>query len=232
MKKEDLYDIQEVCKMLGTTSRTLRFYEEKGIVSSTSMPFQSRRQYSKEQIDHIRNVLVLRALGISVKSIIALQSQKIDLREAILSRRAEIAAAMDAKRKELTLLNEALTVIESGDDIFQQKSQQEEECFDDQLTKLAKICSNAVIEGDTDTLYRHLSKKMIEYMPRESYEVVRADTLAPAGRLISIERLERDKKYPHILYQYARYEKLGIKIKLVFHHGQVTGLWIGYYELT
>ena len=29
MQKKALYDITDVCKMLGTTSRTLRFYEEK-----------------------------------------------------------------------------------------------------------------------------------------------------------------------------------------------------------
>lgn len=232
MEKEKLYDIGEVCKLLGTTSRTLRFYEEKGIISSTPVPFQSRRQYTKEQIDHIRNVLVLRTLGISVKAIKALQDKKIDLRDAVLSKRAEIAAAMDAKRKELVLLNEALTVIESGDDIFQQNPQKKEELSGDGLSALAALCAKAVIEGDTDFLYQYLSPKLIEYMPRKSYEIVRADTFAPAGKLLSIEHLERDKKHPHILYQYARYEKVGIKIKLVFHHGQLSGLWIGYCELT
>ena len=38
MSKEHLYDITEVCGMMGTTSRTLRFYEEKGIIKSTSSP--------------------------------------------------------------------------------------------------------------------------------------------------------------------------------------------------
>lgn len=232
MEKEGLYDIGEVCKLLGTTSRTLRFYEEKGIISSTDVPFQSRRQYTGAQVDHIRNVLVLRALGISVKAIKALQDNKIDLRDAVLSKRAEIAAAMDTKRKELVLLNEALTVIESGDDIFHQKPPKEESDIEDGLARLAKLCANAVIEGDTDFLYQHLSPKMLEYMPRESYEIIRNDTLAPAGKLIAIERLERDKKHPHILYQYARYEAVGIKIKMVFHHGQLSGLWMGYFELT
>lgn len=232
MEKEELYDIGEVCKLLGTTSRTLRFYEEKGIISSTDVPFQPRRQYTGAQVDHIRNVLVLRALGISVKAIKALQDNKIDLREAVLSKRAEIAAAMDAKRKELVLLNEALTVIESGNDIFHQKPQKEEPDIEDGLARLANLCANAVIKGDTDLLYQHLSPKMIEYMPRESYEIIRNDTLAPAGKLIAIGRLERDKKYPHILYQYARYEAVGIKIKMVFHHGQLSGLWMGYCELT
>ncbi|MBO4283567.1 MAG: MerR family transcriptional regulator, partial [Clostridia bacterium] len=41
MCQKQVYDIAEVCKMLGTTSRTLRFYEEKGIVQSTSVGLSS-----------------------------------------------------------------------------------------------------------------------------------------------------------------------------------------------
>lgn len=37
MYQKSLYDITEVCKMLDTTSRTLRFYEEKGIIQSTTV---------------------------------------------------------------------------------------------------------------------------------------------------------------------------------------------------
>ena len=56
MWQKPLYDITEVCKMLGTTSRTLRFYEEKGIIQSTTVGTSSRRQYTEEQISHIKNV--------------------------------------------------------------------------------------------------------------------------------------------------------------------------------
>ena len=232
MEKEGLYDIGEVCKLLGTTSRTLRFYEEKGIVSSTEVPFQSRRQYTGTQVDHIRNVLVLRALGISVKAIKALQDNKIDLRDAVLAKRAEIAAAMDAKRRELMLLNEALMTIEAGDDIFQQTETIFEESPEDPSAAIATLCAKAILDGDTDTLYQHLSPKLIAYMPRESYEAARTDTLAPAGNFIAVECLEREKNHPNILYQYARYEKVGIKIQLVFHREKIAGLWIGYYEMT
>ncbi|MBR4033904.1 MAG: MerR family transcriptional regulator, partial [Clostridia bacterium] len=66
MYQKSLYDITEVCKMLGTTSRTLRFYEEKGIIQSTTLGTSARRQYSEEQLSLIKNVLVLRTLGLSV----------------------------------------------------------------------------------------------------------------------------------------------------------------------
>ncbi len=32
---KQLYDITEVCAMLGTTSRTLRYYEDQGLITST-----------------------------------------------------------------------------------------------------------------------------------------------------------------------------------------------------
>ncbi|MGN0402359.1 MAG: MerR family DNA-binding transcriptional regulator, partial [Acetatifactor sp.] len=35
MQGEELLDIAEVCELLDITSRTLRFYEEKGLIHST-----------------------------------------------------------------------------------------------------------------------------------------------------------------------------------------------------
>ena len=90
MKENRLYDITEACSILDTTSRTLRFYEEKGIIQSTICGISSRRKYTEEQIYHIRNVLALRALGLSIKTISELQSNNRDLKETILSKRAEI----------------------------------------------------------------------------------------------------------------------------------------------
>ena len=44
MSERNTIDIGEVCRVLGTTSRTLRFYEEKGIIASTPPEFGTRRQ--------------------------------------------------------------------------------------------------------------------------------------------------------------------------------------------
>lgn len=84
MYQKSLYDITEVCKMLDTTSRTLRFYEEKGIIQSTTVGISSRRQYNEKQISRIKNVFVLRTLGLSVKAIVELQTKGIDLKDAVL----------------------------------------------------------------------------------------------------------------------------------------------------
>lgn len=110
MYQKSLYDITEVCKMLDTTSRTLRFYEEKGIIQSTTVGISSRRQYNEKQISRIKNVFVLRTLGLSVKAIAELQTKGIDLKDAVISKCAEIYASIESRIREINLLNEALEV--------------------------------------------------------------------------------------------------------------------------
>ena len=230
MYQKPLYDITEVCKMLGTTSRTLRFYEEKGIIQSTTHGTSSRRQYTEEQISHIKNVLVLRTLGLSVKAVAELQTQGADLKDAVLSKRAEIYASIDSRIREINLLNEALSALESGKDIFAEDWQLSS-AMNAEEKEIARICTDAILSGDTDTLYEYLSSRLAEYMPRDVYRVVRKDTLAPLGNFVSIDKTVADDRFSNKLYCFIRYSKLGLKITYVFHGGKIDGLWLGYYDM-
>ncbi|MBQ9760372.1 MAG: MerR family transcriptional regulator [Clostridia bacterium] len=227
MYQKQIYDITEVCKMLDTTSRTLRFYEEKGIIQSTKVGTSSRRQYTEEQISHIKNVLVLRTLGLSVKAIAELQNSGTDLKDAVLSKRAEIYASIDSRIREINLLNEALSALESGKDIFAEDWQLSS-AMNAQEKEIARICTNAILSGDTDTLYEYLSPRLAEYMPRDVYRVVRKDTLAPLGTFVSIDKTVADDRFSNKLYCFVRFSKLGLKITYVFHGGKIDGLWLGY----
>ena len=151
MYQKQMYDITEVCKMLGTTSRTLRFYEEKGIIQSTTVGTSSRRQYTEEHISHIKNVLVLRTLGLSVKAVAELQTKDADLKDAVLSKRAEIYASIDSLIREINLLNEALSALESGKDIFAEDWQLSS-AMNAEEKEIARICTDAILSGDIDTL--------------------------------------------------------------------------------
>lgn len=226
---EKLYDISEVCRKLETTSRTLRFYEDKGIIESTKTFPSSRRQYTEVQIAQIKNVMILRTLGLSVRAIKSLREQGTDLKTAIISKRAEIFALMDEKNRELHLLSEALALIESGRDIFENSPESLSEYGDPKREEIVRKCTDGVISGE-NTLYDFLSETMKEYMPPSAYEKMRADTLLPLGSFIRIDRLEYDRSYPNVIFHYVKYEKLGLKIKYVFHGEQIYGLWLGYYE--
>ena len=230
MYQKSLYDITEVCKMFGTTSRTLRFYEEKGIIQSTTVGTSSRRQYTEEQLSLIKNVLVLRTLGLSVKAVVALQTKGADLKDAVLSKRAEIYASIDSRIREINLLNEALSALESGKDIFTEDWQLSS-TMNAEEKEIARICTDTILSGDTDTLYKYLSSRLAEYMPRDVYRVVRKDTLAPLGDFVSIDKTVADDRFSNKLYCFIRYSKLGLKITYVFHGGKIDGLWLGYYDM-
>ena len=229
MYQKQLYDIAEVCKMLGTTSRTLRFYEEKGIIQSTTVGLSSRRQYTEEQLSHIKNVLVLRTLGLSVKAVAELQTKETDLKGAVLSKRAEILASIDSRIREISLLNEALSALESGKDIFADNWRRSS-AMNAKEKAIARICTDAVLSGDTDALYEHLAPRLIEYMPKDVFRVVRKDTLAPLGDFVSVDKIVADDRIANKLYCYIKYSKLGLKITYVFHGGKIAGLWLGYYN--
>ena len=230
MYQKRMYDITEVCRMLGTTSRTLRFYEEKGIIQSTTVGISSRRQYTEEQVSLIKNVLVLRTLGLSVKAIAGLQNSGTDLKEAVLSKRAEIYASIESRVREINLLNEALSALESGKNIFNEDWQLSS-AMDAKEKEIARLCTDAILNGDDNVLYEHLSPRLAQYMPKEVYCVVRKDTLAPLGDFVSIEKTVADDRFLNKLYCFVRYTKLGLKITYVFHGGKIDGLWLGYYDL-
>ena len=230
MNQKQMYDITEVCKMLGTTSRTLRFYEEKGIIQSTTVGTSARRQYTEEQLSLIKNVLVLRTLGLSVKSITELQTKGTDLKEAVLSKRAEIYASIESRMREINLLNEALSALESGKNIFSE-DWQHPLTLNTTEKDIAKICTDAILNDDTNLLYKYISPRLAEYMPRDVYRVVRKDTLAPLGDFVSIDKMVADDRFSNKLYCFIRYSKLGLKITYVFHGGKIDGLWLGYYDM-
>lgn len=232
MENERLFDINEVCKMLGTTSRTLRFYEEKGIVKSTRSDSSNRRQYTKEQIDHICNVTVLRTLGLSVKAIAELQNQETDLKKAVLSKRAEIFASIKTREKEIRLLNEALAVIEAEEDIFEKDFQKSSEHSFSHIDKIVKVCTEAIVGGNSEKLYQYFSIKLVEYLPLSAYESVRKDVLEPLGEFVSFERIEHDSESCNCVYCFVKYARLGLKIKFVFHNERISGLWMSYYEIS
>ena len=232
MEQKQYYDITEVCNMLGTTSRTLRFYEAKGIISSTTAGISSRRKYTEDQVSHIRNVLVLRTLGLSIKSIAELQNLGGNLRDAVLEKRAEILASIDTRIREINLLNEALSALESGKNIFKDDWQHASEAGAEKVKEFefARICTEAILSGNDDSLYEHLSPRLAEYLPKSAYQAVRKDTLAPIGELVSVEKSVADENHPNIIYSYIRFSKLGLRIKFVFYSGKIDGLWFDYYD--
>ena len=69
MSKTELKPVQigELAKALDITTRTIRYYEEIGLMGKTERLGGGTRTYSKEEVLRLRFILKLKTLGISLK---------------------------------------------------------------------------------------------------------------------------------------------------------------------
>ncbi len=69
MSKSDSKPIQigELARSLGITTRTIRYYEELGLMGTIDRPGGSTRTYSEEDVLRLKFILKLKTMGISLK---------------------------------------------------------------------------------------------------------------------------------------------------------------------
>ncbi len=216
-------DINELCKQLGCTSRTLRFYEEKGLVESTKDTHSNRRKYTKEQITNIKNVLILRSLGLPVSKIREYLSNDIPLEYIIKERKAELIASMAALNREYSLLCEALSVIENGEDIFTENNGN---ILLTDKKHIAAVFTDLFISSDYRKCFDYFSPLLKEYLPLSAFIKVTTDTLGLSGNIISKEAIIHYDKNANCFYSYIKCEKHDLCIKLVLFSDKVQGIWL------
>jgi DNA-binding transcriptional MerR regulator len=65
--EKEYYQIGEVASMLGITTRTIRYYEEIGLMTHPKRLDGGIRVYTKEDVKRLKFILKLKELGISLK---------------------------------------------------------------------------------------------------------------------------------------------------------------------
>ncbi len=67
--KSEMVQIGELAKNLGITTRTIRYYEEIGLMGRNERQGGSTRTYNKDDILRLKFILKLKTMGISLKEI-------------------------------------------------------------------------------------------------------------------------------------------------------------------
>ena len=90
--------IGQLAKVLGTTTKTLRFYESIGLLKPTLRSESGYRLYDRAGVDRARLVIGLRRLDLSIQELqdLLLEDHKMTLRQRLL-------ALMDEKLREVYL---------------------------------------------------------------------------------------------------------------------------------
>ncbi|MGN0425264.1 MAG: MerR family transcriptional regulator [Acetatifactor sp.] len=229
MEEWKLTDISEICEKFNVTSRTLRFYEEEGLIESTRDADSTRRQYTVEQIGRIREILTLRTIGISIKEIKAYLKGNASLKEVVQLRKAEIIALVDSKMREIKMLNETLMAIDDGEDVLGAESGQEKRSTSEQ-TEIVRKCAEHIVKGELDKLYPFFSKQVSEYMPIDAFKAMWRDSTTGAGDFVRIGETTVSSESDNIVFQKICFSKVNIQLKFVFRNNIIHGLWTSYVE--
>jgi len=120
---EAYLQIGEVAERTGVTQRTLRFYEEKGLLRPPTRMDGGFRLYSEQdvkRVEHIRRLQDL--LGVALAEI----KEMVDAEEVLRELRAQYRpdSAIDEKRRQL---ERAIDVVQGQYGIVKQKTEQMEE---------------------------------------------------------------------------------------------------------
>ncbi|MXO58454.1 MerR family transcriptional regulator [Altererythrobacter salegens] len=106
MKPADLWGIQDVANELGVTHRTLRFYEDKGLISPQRIG--STRVYTRRDLGRMKLILRGKRLGFSLREI----SEFLELYEVDADQHHQIEALLERVRTRLEDLKNQRKAIE------------------------------------------------------------------------------------------------------------------------
>ena len=95
------YTIQELARLAGVSTRTLRYYDQIGLLVPAREPDNEYRQYGQDDIDRLQQILFYRELGVPLDDIRRILSAE-DY-DALASLQSHLAA-LHARRKQLDLL--------------------------------------------------------------------------------------------------------------------------------
>lgn len=109
------YTVQKLSKIAGVSTRTLRYYDEIGILKPARMNSSGYRIYGKEEVGRLQQILFYRELGVSlsdIKNIVT--SPSFDANRALKEHREKLLV----KREQLDLLianiDKTIAVAEEG----------------------------------------------------------------------------------------------------------------------
>ncbi|MFE7113365.1 MerR family transcriptional regulator [Streptomyces sp. NPDC057575] len=77
------WPIAEVARMSGVTARTLRHYDETGLLPPARIGVNGHRYYEEHQLLRLQQILVLRALGVGLPEISRILSEQVDEVDAL-----------------------------------------------------------------------------------------------------------------------------------------------------
>lgn len=112
-----LIKITDLSTQLGLSSRTLRYYEEVGLITSVRPQFEKYRYYDEQNVQRLRQIIILRKMHIPIKDIVRIYDSRemVDITQVFVDRLSEIDREVTALSELKRIINDFLNkMIEKG----------------------------------------------------------------------------------------------------------------------
>lgn len=111
------WSIAQVARMSKVTSRTLRHYDEIGLLPPARVGGNGYRYYEREQLVRLQQILVLRELGVGLETIAEIVHQGRDQAETLRLHRKWLLAERDRFQQLVDTVSRTIEELEGGDTV-------------------------------------------------------------------------------------------------------------------
>jgi DNA-binding transcriptional MerR regulator len=112
------WSIQQIAKLAGTTSRTLRHYDEVGLVPPSRVGGNGYRYYDADALVRLQRVLLLRELGLGIPAIAELLTSQVDDLAALQRHAGWLVAEQERIARQLASVHDTIARMKKGEQIM------------------------------------------------------------------------------------------------------------------
>lgn len=224
MNMRKIKTINEVCKMLELTSRTIRYYEQLGLIKTVRESKTAPRRLDEENIERLRRIRFLRKLGMGLDEIGGVIDSDEKAAELIKLKKASMRAEINELVYRVNLLTEVIAAVEQGENIYETEKRLSLPPDHEEMKRIAGECTRLILEQRFDELQGYLDEDMRQLTP-EMLRVGWNVHIKPCGEFISIgeQSIAADTVINRL-----HFEKQDIAVLTEIHAGIVTDMFLQY----
>jgi DNA-binding transcriptional MerR regulator len=112
------WSIQEIARLAGTTSRTLRHYDDIGLLRPSRIAANGYRHYDQGALVRLQRILLLRDLGLGLPAIADVLAGQHDTVAALAAHREWLVAEQDRLARQIDSVDRAITATRGGEQLM------------------------------------------------------------------------------------------------------------------
>ena len=234
---EEPKKINEVCRMLDMTSRTIRYYEQCRLIKTIRESSNAPRRLDAENIERLRKIRFLRNLGLSLDDISVIIDDESKAIEIIYGKTADYVDEINSLKKRIKFLEDVVTTVESGGDIYAVESdgnrakdihaaESDRKISEEDREKLriASEVTAMIIEGRFSDISAYGNDLVKKFTP-DLLGSVWNKLLLTSGKFVSVGEQSVDG---NTVTTKLNFEKRSFDLKIEISVGVVTGLLFQY----